>query len=235
MITYDPEQPLISIHIPKCAGKSFRRVLKHWFGRRLYTHYAFEIFDIPPRKHRLTQGFFSKSPLPRSCVHGHFSFSTGTGPDLYYPDIKQYISIVRDPFEMKISNYFYVRKMAKFAFKKGKRHPIVAQNLSLEEHLNKNPGSYLLNCFPQNISLDNYKDVINEHYVYIGITEDLNTSVSILASKLGFEPIEVPVVNVSPRYEGIPSGAREKFIEENKLEWLIYQYVLENYKSGFQT
>ena len=39
MKQYGKERPLISIHIPKCAGTSFVGVLKEYFGKKLYRHY----------------------------------------------------------------------------------------------------------------------------------------------------------------------------------------------------
>ena len=54
MAVYNPEYPLISIHIPKCAGTSFYNVLKKWFGRKLLRHYHNEKFNRPPKKHKLT-------------------------------------------------------------------------------------------------------------------------------------------------------------------------------------
>ena len=32
MRQYDPSKPLIYTHIPKCAGSSVVRLLRHWFG-----------------------------------------------------------------------------------------------------------------------------------------------------------------------------------------------------------
>jgi hypothetical protein len=39
MKTYDPDFPPISIHIPKCAGRSLETVLETWFGSGLLKHY----------------------------------------------------------------------------------------------------------------------------------------------------------------------------------------------------
>ena len=53
MKPYDPQKPLFSYHIPKCAGTSFSEVLKAWFGRGFCQHYHDEIRNKPPRKHNL--------------------------------------------------------------------------------------------------------------------------------------------------------------------------------------
>jgi hypothetical protein len=39
MRDYDPNKPLISIHVPKCGGRSLLMVLKKWFKRNMFLHY----------------------------------------------------------------------------------------------------------------------------------------------------------------------------------------------------
>lgn len=73
------------------------------------------------------------------------------------------------------------------------------------------------------------KRILNKHFLYIGITESLQNSVDILAQKLGFPNVIIPHENVSKMNESIPDGTREEFIENNLLEYAIYEYARNNY------
>jgi len=230
MKIYNPNEPLISIHIPKCAGESFKRVLKRWYGNRLLYHYHNERRNKPPKKHKLTAGLFRKRLRHNICIHGHFNHKRGNGTSDYYPEIDQFITILRDPFEIHLSNYFYVKRLQKKAFRDGRQDHLADPSYDLRKYLAEAKKSYLLKSFPPVISVDNYRQIIDKRFVYVGITEDLQTSVDMLANKLGVSSVLAPVKNISPRREKIPESAREEFIHNNPLEYAIYEYVLSRYK-----
>src|SRR5215468_759555 len=117
MRPYNKDKPLISLHIPKCGGSSFHAVLERWFGMGLYLHYfRGPLNEERPRKYELKSG---------TCVHGHFSRRRKTGVLDYYPEAEQFIIIVRDPFEMAVSYYFYAKGLGENRFRDGKpRLPI---------------------------------------------------------------------------------------------------------------
>jgi len=90
--------------------------------------------------------------------------------------------------------------------------------------------SFILKHFPADLTLNNYKDILEKRFVYIGITEDLQGSVDQLASILGFPPDVIGRENVSPQTQSVPDGAREQFVQKHPLEYAIYRYALEHYK-----
>lgn len=231
LLTYNCDQPLISIHIPKCAGSSFNLILRKWFKRKLYLHYPIEKKNKPPKKFNIYTGFFKNKLKKNICIHGHFNQARGNGPDQYYPEVEQFITFIRDPFEIHLSTYFFIQKSPENRFRNGKPHPIIKNELSLEEYLEKHPKSYLLKFFPSNLNENNFEECLSTKYVYIGITEDLQTSVNTLASKLNFPEAEVPTENISPRKEKVPRGSRERFLKNNQLEYAIYNYAAQNYKN----
>jgi hypothetical protein len=227
---YNPLQPLISIHIPKCAGSSFNLILRKWFKRKLYLHYPNEKKNQKPKKHKIKTGIFNRRLKSGICIHGHFNYKRNNGPDHYYPEINQYITFIRDPFEIQLSTYFFVRNVPEGRYRDGKPHPIIEHNYTIKEYLEKYTKSHLCSFFPPNLNEKNFKEIINANYVYIGLADDLKTSVEKLAEKLDFPKIEVPTVNVSPRKEIIPEEAKEIFVDNNKLEYAIYNYILGTYK-----
>jgi hypothetical protein len=88
----------------------------------------------------------------------------------------------------------------------------------------------MLNHFPREINLDNYKDICEQYFIEIGITEKLNESLQRIAKKLGFEYLDnVPLTNKTKRDEIVPYAFREKFIELNQLEYEVYNYCLKKF------
>ncbi|MFZ2541720.1 MAG: hypothetical protein WAW75_08100 [Gallionella sp.] len=229
MKTYDSHKPLISVHIPKCGGTSFSDVLRSWFGAGFLQHYYNEKENKPPAKHTLYSGLFKKKLRTGLCIHGHFNNARGTGVLDYYPESDQLISILRNPFDVHLPTYFYVKREAKEdgvgALRAGKAHEIIEKGLSLEDYLRENKKSYICQFLPSNITLDNYKELLNEKFIFIGLTESLQGSVNILAHKLGFPTLGVTKANISEWDEGIPDGALEEFTNDNPLEMAIYNYV----------
>lgn len=233
MKTYDRNKPLISIHIPKCAGSSFSAVLKTWFGKGYLPHYHDEQQDKPPEKHKLRSGFWGRKLKPGICIHGHFNHERGNGAESYYPEVDQFITILRDPFDLHLSNYFYVKREGKYlgkgAYRSGKVRSVLRNTRTLEDYLGRSKKSFIKSFFPPGITISNYKEILDNQFVYIGIAENIQNSVDILAGLLGFERVIVPCNNASTWDEEVPKGAREEFIDNNQLEMSIYEYALNNF------
>ena len=238
MKIYDSRKALISIHIPKCAGSSFQRILKSWFKRRFRRHYHDETQNKPPKKYTLYSSFLLKELQRDLCIHGHFNNNRGNGVRDYYPEAEQLITVIRDPFDVHLSNYFYVKREAqnqcRGAYRFGKRHPILENGWDLEGYLREAKKSYICQFFPPEITLDNYQQVLETQFLYIGIAEELQSSVNILAQKLNFPNRTVPHRNVSEWTESVPDGAREEFEENNRLEVLIYKYAKNNWGNNLE-
>ena len=219
----DDEHKFVFVHIPKCAGTSFSKILQTWFGKYYFSHYHDEKKNQSPKK------IVIDKLSSRLCIHGHFNHTRGEGISDYYPREKQIITIIRDPFDLHVSSYFFVKKEAiirgQGAFRSGKIHPIILNDWSLKEYLRYCKKSYLCNFLPKNITLENYQNVLMYQFLYIGTVENLQHSIDSLAIKLGFPPIKAPHVNISNWEEVIPQGARAEFEANNKLEFLIYNFV----------
>jgi len=233
MKTYDPRQVLISVHIPKCAGTSFSNVLRLWFNRKFLLHYHDEKTNTPPRKHKLPEGSLKERAHYRFCIHGHFNNMRGNGVRDYYPWATQLITLIRHPFDLHLSTYFYVKREALSSgagtFRAGKVHPIIENRWNLEAFLEHNKESYIKNFLPPEITPDNYETILASRFLYIGISEQLQQSVDILSGILGFPTVPVPRENASRWTEKIPDGAREEFEEINSLEMGIYNYALNHW------
>lgn len=231
MIPYDKEQPLIAIHIPKSAGTSVRRVFKQWFHpSSFFTHYYDEEKGKPPRQVDLRSLARKRGgllgPIVRTrnrpiCIYGHFPRARGYGVETKFPEVKQFVTIMRDPFETALSMYHYLRK----AGEKWKDQGSVPR-VELGDYLLNTP-SRVLDHFPRELTFENYEEMIDRYFIDIGITENLEESLLRIASKLGkeFDPRQLGQLNVTERTSPEPQGLRELHREKNRLEYLVYEHV----------
>ena len=237
MRNYDRNQVLISLHVPKCGGTSLRTVLAGWYQKRFYHHeYSDKLNQLPPRRDfrgSFRQRLLGRSPGRGACVHGHFDSRRGTGVPQYYPYASQFITILRDPFEIAVSDYFYAKAKGENRFVEGKRTPLAKQYRSFDQFFELyalRSQAYVIRYMPIQITLDNFARLFDTQFVYIGVAEDMPASVNRLADRLGFPRVAVPHVNQSPRDEAITPGLREAFVKEHPVEYAMYEYALAHYK-----
>lgn len=174
MREYDKTAPLIVIHIPKTAGSSVKKIFKLWFGDALYDHYFNERAGSPPPKRNLDLLHSPGRPL---AVYGHFNRLRGFGVEHYYPEVQQFITILRDPFEMAISSYYYIRKNGT-DWNDQTRVP----KADLRQFLLNTPPN-MLNQFPRAVTRDNYREQIEKLFVEVGVMERLPETVRRIATK----------------------------------------------------
>ena len=100
---------VISLHIPKTAGTSFRNILKS-----IYSEKDVVRFDINERNEvRLNENLYTGKSLPSAkVIHGHFVCET-LYDNFQIPDNVLLITWLRDPVARVISNYFYLEKRLK--------------------------------------------------------------------------------------------------------------------------
>ena len=217
---YDSRKPLISVHVPKCGGSSFRSVLKQWFGDDLYLHYASEKNNTMPPKYELGAG---------SCVHGHFNKARDFGVEQYYPDVDQRITILRDPLEVAISGYFYKLKRIEAGtyFRDGEI--INTPELSLEKHLTEKPSNYF-KFFPFNDKEDEYRSILDDYFLYIGILEDIEKTICDVSRILEKPYIAPEHNNSAPRTVIVPEKIAARFRLQNRRAFEIYDYARERFE-----
>lgn len=217
---YDRSLPLIVIHIPKAAGTSTREVFKRWFGSGLHEHYFNESRKKLPKRLNLEKIHSQKRPV---VVYGHFNRLRGFGVEDYYPEVGQFVSILRDPFELAVSTYFYRLKIGD-----GWRDPAMVPKGDLAGFLRSTPPN-MLNHFPRLVTRSNYREMIEEYFIEIGIMERLDESMRRIAMSLNmpFESSWLGHLNASERSEStLPlADLRSQYMQQNPLEFEVYEYV----------
>jgi hypothetical protein len=86
---------LVSVHVPKCAGTSFRRVLEGLYGNSLWLTYGSVVTRDNVRREAV--------PAGTACIHGHFFADTF---DDIFPG-STLIAWLRDPVERVVSTYYH--------------------------------------------------------------------------------------------------------------------------------
>lgn len=133
--------------------------------------------------------------------------------------------ILRDLYERLISQFFFLQKNGKNFKKTG------VPGVDLETYLRTNKFSFL-DHFPRYVTIENYKDICEEFFVEIGITEKLDESLARIARKLGFKyEGKAPHVNKTQRDGYVPSDIKDQFYENHRLEYEVYEYALSKFMS----
>ncbi|HMO15871.1 MAG TPA: sulfotransferase family 2 domain-containing protein [Pirellulaceae bacterium] len=229
MKPYDPNEPVIFTHIPKCAGSSFIRLLIRWFGPEYLKLNQDERQDILLPRHELKDANGNWVDGIK-VVHGHFDHGRKYGLPYYYPEVNQYFTIFRDPFDIVVSMYFFCKgrsKEGKYWYR-GEQVNILDEYPTLQSYLADYPY-WLFNHLPQDITLSNYRDKIESQFIYIGIQEDLPGSIRQLAELFKKPIVELPHFNKSVYDEVVPDGLRDRFYRDYPLLKAIYDYAKENY------
>lgn len=224
MKNYDKEIPLISIHIPKCGGSSFKEAVSKWYGKNLYFHYYNEKDGLMPKKIKL-KPWHLIGYKENLCIHGHFNHKRGFGVDDYYPEIKQAITFLRDPLETALSVFFYGHKLMKEnkSYRNGKKFEIIND---IDEFL-ENRNSYISYFLPKGMNRNNINQYINDYFVHIGVMEHFQKSMDILAEKLNKPIIKIGHENISKRTQEPSKDSINKFKSKCEFEYYLYDRALE--------
>ena len=219
MIAYDRRKPLISDHIAKTGGTSFRRNLEAWFGPRLFLHYADEQAGTPPPRHRLTR-WWGGGLRPDVCIHGHFNQYLGWGPADYYPEADQFISWVREPVELQSSLFsFQLRERGGGVYRvDGVEHT----TQDIDEFFERSRCPFFRG-FPQRVTPENLETLVERHYIHVGVLETMERSLGLMAEKLGKPVVPVRHENRAERRQHPSETAVRRFKARFALEYRFYE------------
>ena len=216
-------EALFFVHIPKCAGSSFRQVLKHWFGRDalfLDTHDASELERAVKRIGR-----------PPRAIAGHIPFGLHGGLKLR----PCYVSLVRHPLDRLISIHGHAQRTP--------GHPLHVDAASMDVeafyHFTlSNPGgrnrTVGIQChfLSGARTFEEARSVIDRSYALVAPIERYDDFVEACAERFGRRPDIPPPRNVSPDGPIDPQvrAVLEHRIEVDHAEDLrLYRYVSDTF------
>jgi len=234
MLKYDSKQPLVSLHIPRSGGTSLGLILQDWFQDGYRNHYTHDQAADP--EHPLFPINLGDKYKSGQCVHGHFMNDHNSALKVF-PDTKQFITLFRDPLSQTISLFYYQKwivkqtgyiqfrdlKFSKPAYQElssGKR----VETDSLQEFVEKGKSQFL-DFLPFRFTMDNYKELLNRHFVHVCCNGYYKNSVIILADKLGKKPpSDWPRINKGDYVYDLSRSTIEMFERQNQLEMELYTY-----------
>lgn len=196
-------------HIPKTAGTTFNAFLSNNF--MVFKDYRLGWSNNIPKP------FNIKHFDNNVCISGHFNFSENYTVQKRYNDqlIKynktfKIITFLREPLELRISLYKYLKKNNQIDDK------IEINDFILIE---KNFLANALNC-----DYSNYKEIICS-YFFIGFVDDFEYSLNKLSKLLGVKHNKVSRKNVSKTKLKISNQIKESFYKSNKLDYELYNFA----------
>ncbi|MCF1191239.1 sulfotransferase family 2 domain-containing protein [Mangrovimonas sp. AS39] len=221
---------LISVHIPKTAGRSFRTLLKSKFNNSLVDDYS----DGPlnhneEQQHLMAEKFNKKYTLyynlkyklkNTQCIHGHFlpyKYNYHYGKKNH-----QFVTWLRDPIERMVSHYFYRKIIFENTVKTSQQKSHHKYN-SFEEF-----------CFSEKMRNPYHKFFYKfpiEQFDYIGIVEHFDEDYTFFAETfLNLKIDKVVKSNVTREKSVLPCLSDAEFLQRLKdfhnLDYHIYNKAL---------
>ncbi len=170
---------LLSLHIPKTAGTSFRNILKEVYGENAVVR-----FDINNKGVvRLNQEFYTNKKLPQAkVIHGHFAYKDiNTQFDL--PEDIQKITWLRNPVERVISNYFYLESRLKTLLNEEQN------NLNILSKMQRSLIEYARDDVNRNRQSKFLSGITLEEFDFVGIQEDFENDLIEISKTLKWEKL----------------------------------------------
>jgi hypothetical protein len=167
-------QVIISIHIAKTGGSSFKDLLARAYGERAYFDYE----DKPTSREyaRITRqrrllGFRRDLPAQTQIIHGHFF---ATKYESQFPDAKLAVWL-RDPAERLISHFYFWRKHPDPKNSACRR--AIEDGFDLEKFIRQREL--------RNLQTRYLDGKTAEEFDFVGITEEYDRSVALFSRMFG--------------------------------------------------
>ncbi len=218
---------IISVHIPKTGGISFKEILQNGYGKKIVSDNTYLKAPTPferqfaIRTHRIKRCVYTLRGI--ECIHGHF-MPFKYSAFLQDSDV-QFITWLRDPAERIISHYYYWKRTPNINPGLLRRR-VEAENWSLEkfclsEELRNRCAQYL-----QNFPIENFE--------FIGITEHYEEDATYFMERYFKKNINqvIPKANTNPDKSGkyaekISPDFLKELQEFHAEDYALYRYALQ--------
>jgi len=188
---------ILSLHIPKAGGNSFRELLQKEFGERLMRDYGdWAGFRVPEALERVRvrteQMRARRDELQEKydIIHGHFITDKYQG---LFP-AEDYVAFFRDPYQQSVSHYwFLVRNPQREHLEEKMLHEA---KMSLHDYLRWDAFHNQQTQYLGSLSIDDL--------AMVGLSEEFYRSVDLFNATFGCNLQGESFLNVNPDHQGMP-------------------------------
>jgi len=186
---------ILSIHVPKAAGNSFRLLLKAGFGARMMKDYGdwagCRVPEAMEHCHSRTLAMRARRDElfeKYDVIHGHFA------PDKYlglFP-VEDFVAFFRDPYQQALSHYYFLLRNPQ------RDHPeeriFHEAKMTLHDYLSWEAFHDHQTQYLGSLSIDDF--------AMVGLSEEFYKSVELFNSMFGSDLRGNSFLNVNPDTQG---------------------------------
>jgi hypothetical protein len=188
---------ILSLHVPKAGGNSFRQLLQKEFGERVMLDYGdWAGFKVPEAlercRIRTLQMRSRRNELLEKYdkTHGHFVADTYLG---LFPK-EDFVAFFRDPYQQAVSHYcFLVRNPQREHLEERMLHEA---KMTLHDYLSWDAFHDHQRQYLGSLSIDDL--------AMVGLSEEFYRSVELFNSTFGCRLRGESFLNVNPDHQGAP-------------------------------
>jgi hypothetical protein len=226
------DETLIFLHMPKAGGTTLHHILERQFPwKQIYTFDGNKPYLDVERFRNLPQAERARYRL----LKGHIWFGLHTA----VPNPSTYFTLLRDPVERVISQYYYAKSLpTHYMYQRLNQKGIslyeyAAQRMTPEianQQTGKLAGQHVRTWAqqPTRETLELAKQNLQMHFRVVGLTEYFDTTLMLLQRAFGWKTLLYLHENVTkekPKRTEIDTRARELLMELNALDVELYTFV----------
>jgi hypothetical protein len=207
---------LVSLHIPKTAGTSFRNILKDVYGSdnvaRLDIRRNIELNSKVLRANKIKSGI--------KVLHGHFAYSKLV-ESFDIAEGTPVVTWLREPAERVISNYFYLDKILRKELNEKKKdlNILAKMEKTLLEYAATEANRNRMSKFLDGISPD--------EFFFIGFTDHYEEDLADLARLLNWKNYNLHQHNITGSKPEVDDESLQKIRELNRDDYELYEHALQ--------
>lgn len=219
---------LVFLHIPKTAGMTFGQVMRHQYARG-------EVVNLNADGPAEAAQAWSTLPERRrarvKCVYGHLPLA----PAMFGDQQANYITMLRDPIERSVSEYYYALRRPEHGL-----HPFLRrERMTLDRFVTTDLVTQICNEQVRRLSgadgpvqsgefLDKALDNLRRHVVLAGLAERFDETLLLCRDLLGWNLLSYERLNVNrlrPTLERVSSATLAALNSLNRLDRELYRSV----------